>query len=716
MSPFYFNDIFFIHILALCGGIISIGLAVFVYLKDSRSPLNRLWSGVSLCVGMWCLGAYFLLVSKNKDMALLTSRIMHFVSLWIPILQLHFTYYLLQLKRTTKKQAFLMAGYIFTFILVFSNTFYSLFILDVVKKPYFKYYPIPGPLYHFFTIIYFSYSIYWSYLLIKSLPLLSPAKRNQVKYVAIASIVGIIGGAGTFPLVYNIPFAPYTALFIPLYPLIISYAILRYRLMDIRLVLTRVSIFAVVYTFVLGIPFVLGVRFKSWLSLIAGGLWWLIPLGTMALLATIGPFIYIYLDKKAEERLFKRQRRYQDTLKQASLGMTRIRDLSKLLKLIVHLIRRTVKIEYAAIYLLAKEGESYQPEALRGSPQQALPKIPADSRLIKQLREGREPLLSGEAQKLSSLNASVVIPSFVEDTLIGFLALGDKFSGEIYSSDDLEVFTVLANQAALAIANASFFEESKEMQEQISQAEKMATIGTMADGLSHQINNRFHALALISGDALDSIGLTDTAHYSQEHKELLQELKYGLERVQDNVIQGGEVVKGMLKYTRKGDAGFREVSLDEIIDATLDMVKYKIKLNDIDIIRDYSKDIPKVKGNLTQLQEVFFNLIDNAYDAGAERKQSLKEQGYRARIRISTEYNNNGMLKINLEDNGIGVKEEDYKKLFTPFFTTKVANHKGTGLGLYVIRKIVADNHKGRIDVESRYKQGTKFKLELPAG
>ena len=358
---------------------------------------------------------------------------------------------------------------------------------------------------------------------------------------------------------------------------------------------------------------------------------------------------------------------------------------------------------------MAKEGESYQPEALRGSPQQALPKIPADSRLIKLLREGREPLLSGEAQKLSSLNASVVIPSFVEDTLIGFLALGDKFSGEIYSSDDLEVFTVLANQAALAIANASFFEESKEMQEQISQAEKMATIGTMADGLSHQINNRFHALALISGDALDSIGLTDTAHYSQE-------LKYGLERVQDNVIQGGEVVKGMLKYTRKGDAGFREVSLDEIIDATLDMVKYKIKLNDIDIIRDYSKDIPKVKGNLTQLQEVFFNLIDNAYDASTERKQSLKEQGYRARIRISTEYNNNGTLKINLEDNGIGVKEEDYKKLFTPFFTTKVSNHKGTGLGLYVIKKIVTDNHKGKISVESHYKQGTKFKLELPAG
>ena len=157
----------------------------------------------------------------------------------------------------------------------------------------------------------------------------------------------------------------------------------------------------------------------------------------MAGLATVGPFVYIRLDKKAEERLFKRQRRYQDTLKQASLGMTTIRDLSKLLKLIVHLIRRTVKIEYAAIYLLAKEGEFYRPEAVRGSPRLALPNVEADSRLIKQLREDREPLLTGEAEKLSFLNAAVVIPSFVEDRLIGFLALGDKASGEIYSSDDL---------------------------------------------------------------------------------------------------------------------------------------------------------------------------------------------------------------------------------------------------------------------------------------
>ena len=151
-----------------------------------------------------------------------------------------------------------------------------------------------------------------------------------------------------------------------------------------------------------------------------------------------------------------------------------------------------------------------------------------------------------------------------------------------------------------------------------------------------------------------------------------------------------------------------------MLDATFEMVQYKIKLSMIDIVRDYPKDIASVVGNLTQLQEVFFNLIDNAYDAMMERKDILKEEGYRGKIRIYTKNANSGFLTIHLEDNGIGVKPEDFKKMFTPFFTTKVSSRRGTGLGLYVIKKIIASNHGGTINVSSTYKQGTRFTIELP--
>jgi len=243
----------------------------------------------------------------------------------------------------------------------------------------------------------------------------------------------------------------------------------------------------------------------------------------------------------------------------------------------------------------------------------------------------------------------------------------------------------------------------------------MATIGTMADGLSHQINNRFYALSLIAGDTIDTIKLTDTAKCSPEIQEMIKQINSALERIQVNVMQGGEVVKGILKYTRKGDEGMEKLTIDQIIDGTILMVQYKVKLGEIDIIRDYPKDTPKLKANLVQMQEVFFNFIDNAYDSIVERKTTLQEPGYRGKIVVTArKAAAENMLEITIADNGMGVRQEDIKKIFTPFFTTKVSSRKGTGLGLYVIRNIITESHNGKINFRSEYRKGTKFILELP--
>jgi two-component system NtrC family sensor kinase len=316
-------------------------------------------------------------------------------------------------------------------------------------------------------------------------------------------------------------------------------------------------------------------------------------------------------------------------------------------------------------------------------------------------------------ENMRLLPASVIIPSFLEDRFMGFIVLGDKLSGQIYTVDDLNVFEVLASQAALAIENAQFYEETKKMQAQIAQAEKMATIGTMTDGLSHQINNRFYALSLIAGDTIDTIKTTDTSKCTPEVKEMLESINHALGRIQANVRQGGEVVKGILKYTREGEEGFGKITLDQILDGTLEMVQFKVKLSEIDIVRDYPKNIPKIKANLVQLQEAFFNFIDNAYDAIVERRTTLKEDGYRGRITIFAHPKDNA-LEIVIEDNGIGIKNDNMDKIFTPFFTTKASGRKGTGLGLYVIRRIITDTHKGKITFKSSYRSGTRFIIELP--
>jgi len=263
--------------------------------------------------------------------------------------------------------------------------------------------------------------------------------------------------------------------------------------------------------------------------------------------------------------------------------------------------------------------------------------------------------------------------------------------------------------------NAMFYEEMKNTHAQLMKAEKMATIGTMADGLSHQINNRLHALGFIAGDALDTIKMKGEVFVSPEAKEVMVDLEHALHRIEDNVTQGGEIVRGLLKYTRKGEEGFAELDFDQLVNAAIEMTQFKIKPGEMQIVKEYGKDMPKINGNFTQLQEVFFNLIDNAYDAMMQRKNELKEKGYAPVIRISAGGDNKGNINIRFEDNGIGIKEEDKSRLFTPFFTTKLSSKKGTGLGLYVIQKLIEENHGGKVVYNSVYKQGTNVLISLHA-
>ena len=323
------------------------------------------------------------------------------------------------------------------------------------------------------------------------------------------------------------------------------------------------------------------------------------------------------------------------------------------------------------------------------------------------------PQLARLEAELNGIKAALVVPSFIEEKLLAIIVLGEKISRTLYSETDLAVFTILANQAALAIENAQFYEDMKRTNEQLFKAEKMATIGTMADGLSHQINNRLHALGFIAGDVIDTLKLKRSLATSPELMEVFTDIEYALNRIQENVTQGGEVVRGLLKYTRKGEEGFSAVDLNSLVDAVIEMTQFKIKPGEMTVVRDYPVDLPKIKGNFTQLQEVFFNLIDNAYDATVQRKHEMREPGYKGTIKISAQSDGNGALDIYVEDNGIGIKEEDQGKLFTPFFTTKLSSKKGTGLGLYVIQRLIEGNHKGKVSYTSKYKEGTRVHLNL---
>ena len=708
----------FYSLSGLINFITSTILGILLLFVPGSARLRIVFACLCFAVSFWSLFVFLWLSAKTLPMAEFYLRTCMYGVCFLPVLFMHFIVELTNFK-LSRRNFYLHYGITFFFCFFVYSKFFA-------NSPApFLVFPLwlrASTLLHLF-ILYFTITVVFSILLLwKSFRKSEGILKTRLLYVFISAWVGFIPGAMVFGGWYRIAVPPFPLGLISVYVLLIFYAIIRYRLMDIRLAISNTAIFIAVYTIVLGVPFFFGYKYHSWQ----------ISTWTMLVLATAGPFIYLYIQKRAEDRLLQEQRRYQTTLRQASAGMGKIKDLKKLLDMIVDVLTNAIQIEHALIYIYDGSQKQYVLGASKKKSGQShfIHSIEEKSPLVQYLSNNKDSVIFEEvkqrsqdykdleltqiAQIISSLEGDLVVPIFIDQNLIAIIVMGKKESGKIYTEDDLAVFSILANQTALAIENAKFYEEMKLTNEQLFQAEKMATIGTMADGLSHQINNRFHALGFIAGDALDTIRLNQNELTPDKMKEVMTELERAFVRMQDNVVQGGEIVQGLLKYTRKGEVGFTAVDVQAVFKSALEMAQFKIKTDQLKIIHDYDPaSIPKIKANFTQLQEVFFNLIDNGYDAMMQRKNEAKEPDYQPTLIVRV-LKEDGYAQIIFEDNGMGVKEEDVRKLFTPFFTTKLSSKKGTGLGLYVIKKIVEDYHSGTVEMVSKYMQGTQMKLRLP--
>ncbi len=703
-------------------------LGLLVFVKNKRSLTNKAFSLMCLSTTVWLFFASLAYNTHVENEAEILMRISYLGISFIAVTMFNFVVNFLEIQNLYIMCKFLyFYNLICCFLILTTNL-----LISGVKKFYWGYYPVVGWFHPIFLCIFILLIVLCVFFLIRKFidKNVTKVKKTQILYLLLAIFIFDFSSVDFIPN-YGIEFYPFGYVTTTLLLIIVTFSIIRYRFLDVSLIITRFSIFVAVYSIVLGIPFAMAFGMQKKLMVLFGQNWWVVPLMVSTVFSILGPRIYLYFQKRAEDRLLQEQRQYQDTMRKASLGMGRIKDLKRLLNLIVHVVTRTVRIEHCEIFLLNKEKDTYELKAFKSREKVFTlgTTIPLNSPIIQYLKFLKEPILAEDMEQrsenssdrqifniqktLKDLDAEIVVPSFIDQRLISLIVLGKKRSGKSYSQDDLVVFSILANQSALAIENALFYEDVKRKNEQLFKAEKMATIGTMADGLSHQINNRLHAMGFIAGDALDSLDLGKKDETAPEMLELFTELEHAFTRIQKNVSQGGEVVEGLLKWTRKTDEGFGPVHVNEIFDASLEMIKFKIKLEEVEVIRNAGEDLPPVKGNLSQLQEVFFNIIDNSYDSMMQRKNDLNEPDYKPVLNISAVHRG-ANLEIVVSDNGIGVKPSDVNKLFTPFFTTKISSRKGTGLGLYVIRQIIEKNHAGRVEFTSDYHKGAQTKILLP--
>ena len=733
----------FYSVSALLATITSLSLGVFIFLKDPKNFTNRIWAVFSLSIAIWSFG-FFIMTGEfyNAKLTLFWDRISHIGAIMIPILVVHFLYSFFR----ARNKIILNIGYgVSLFLLLF--VFTDLLLKDVTQKLSFKFYPNPGLLYPIFTIYFFLYVIYSSYLIIK-IGVISDSgiRRNQAKYLLFASIIGFLGGASTFPLVYNIPLKPFGILPFAFYPILITYAIVKYRLMDINLAITRAGIFITVYAFVLGTPFWIGHQY---------GLWREATFITL-ILATLGPFIYTSLRRRAENRLLAEDLKKYDVLKRLTRTIGLVRDLDKIVLLIVYRLVKTLRISHAMIFLFDRQENSYVLKSMRrlnGIKMGFSDNISTDTDFIKFLLHWRKDLLYEDIQKLiqeprpgnnkqnpedndidlkkaatlmQAVNASLVIPHFLEKELIGFLVLGKKVSGKPYSEADIEVLTTLSRSASLQIMNAISMNELQKTERELAEATRLAHIGYVSSSIGHQIRN---LLADINSVGMALLVNSTILDCFKDKPEAAAEFEKNINDIFEFTKDGSMIINELTEYSRPdADKEYELVSLREVLDRTLKVLYVQAnKFQAIDIVINVTSDVPRVLGSFVSLQNVFINMFNNSYDAIQETKHYIETHpelgitNYKGRIEINVSRQKGG-VHIHIIDNGKGIPADVQKRLFTPLYTTKASFNKrnqqkltgGTGIGLYTILVIIK-NHDGVIKLyNTEPMKGTDFLIELP--
>jgi signal transduction histidine kinase len=298
----------------------------------------------------------------------------------------------------------------------------------------------------------------------------------------------------------------------------------------------------------------------------------------------------------------------------------------------------------------------------------------------------------------------LAVPLVREDASIGVLELINKRDESDFHVRDVAMLEGFAGQAVVALENARLHQhlqvrnrelhqamrELQETQEQLIQKEKLASVGQLAAGVAHEINNPLSTI-LLYADVLCQEIPAQNAQQCQD-----------LQMIMKEAMRCRTIVNDLLSFSRQNEVLAQPTDLNALLEEIVEEIGIHERFQGVRIRMDLDSGLPIIEADPFQLRQVFCNLMNNAADAmpgGGTLTLRTKRGPW------------SGLITAEVQDTGEGISEENMKKLFTPFFTTKPLG-KGTGLGLSIIYGIVK-MHRGDISVQSQLGQGTTFALTL---
>jgi len=461
--------------------ILSLSAGIFVFTNNKKSPINRSFFYLALIIVLWQLGTALVIISQTPETAYFWSKLVYLGAMFIPSATYYFI--IVFLNKPDQKR-FVLLSYLIGIILL-GWLLTTDHLLSGVNKYYWGYWFKAG-VYHPMYLLYFAI------VSIATFSNLLYSLKNETKYIIrlrkyyllIALAIAYLG-AVDFLANYGVAFYPFGFLPIFMFIFITAIAMLRYRLMDIEVIIRETAVFAGIFGFSVGLFMLAIVAGEQFLQPFIGQSQWSVPALALFLVAFAIRPIEKLVYKVIGKYLFRKKFEYQKILRDASVGMSTIRDPKKLLSLIVHIISMKIRLNNVSILIYDDKQALYKIKASRSSDklEDIDITLSKENPLIEWLSEKKEPLALEDVQRwamdnlshstksilasdlvqiehrMKDLGAAVCVPSFYRDELLGILVLGEKRSGDFFLQDDFNLFAALANESAIAFKNSQLYFE-----------------------------------------------------------------------------------------------------------------------------------------------------------------------------------------------------------------------------------------------------------------
>jgi signal transduction histidine kinase len=680
---------------------LNVVLGVLVLARDRRARLNQVFVLMGVALALWNLNNFVFYAIRDPSRALWWGSILRTGTMLVPATVLHLA---LTLTGTPKllSRWLLGCGYTVSAGLIAAN---ALGLLVSGARHYaWGLYPVGTPLYGVFiasAVIQCALTI--GILIHHYHTTTFPRRKLQVRFWLLGAAVAIPTGLTNLLPIFGVPIYPLGHFGSALYAAIIAYAIVRHRLMDIDVVVSKGVAYAGVACILIGPAFALMV----WLQrLTFGHVEPDFSFAVLLMFVAIGvlfPVLRIQAQSRIQQTFFREKSEHRSALGNFARSIVRILERDKLIRETASTLSETLRVSRVGVWLRDDTKRTYSVRYELGE-SSARAEFAESDEFVRSLAHCQEVVLREEllartdpAKRTAVTDLcrqnrwEVCMPLMVTGKLIAFINLGPKQNLDAFSAEDLDLLDTLAAEAAIALENARLYEELKKSQDIIRRADRLSALGTLAAGIAHEVRN-----PLVSIQTFFQLA-PQRLHDEEFFTTFLGMTANEVKRISDLITE-------LLSFARSSTPSLGAVNLNELVDRVATLLEPEARKHKLTLTRALSPNVPFINADGDQIKQVLINLVLNAIQATAPG-------GTISVTTRSVDHRKGAFGQLEIHDTGVGIPQDQLEHIFDPFFTTKA---KGTGLGLAIAHQLITE-HGGSIMVDSREGRGTSFFVNLPA-